>query len=77
MKLSRIEAAVAEAERFLDAAEACIPVHAAYQAHLEELFGEPVAPHMRGSLPSSPQTATLRRASMDLTRALARLRGSE
>lgn len=63
MKLSNLQAAIAEAERFLAKAKSLSNSH--------DPDGEPFP---RAHIPGSKHTAAVRRASMDLTRALATLR---
>lgn len=71
MKLSKLNTAIAEAERFLDRARA------AQSAHNERTSLEilDLMTHLNASHPR--ENGALRRSSMDLTRALADLRRPE
>ena len=69
MNIILVDAAVAESERFISACEALKNRHALDMQARGEKKGY-LYDHPSGS----KQTASVRRASMDLTRALARLR---
>ena len=75
MKLEKLATAIAEAERFLTRA------HAAQEAHQKAIQPQPGYEHQARQYPvhdlhqfNPKENGALRRASMDLTRALADLR---
>jgi hypothetical protein len=72
MNLEKIDAAIAEAQRFIDRANAC---KAAKQSYMDNYKGDPRwKPENLDHVHQPREQGALRRASMDLTRALADLR---
>ena len=79
MRADRLESAIAECERFLPEAKALSTAHKAAEKERERVRKDPQQSeyawcHVRSPFDGSPASASVKRRSMDLTRALAELR---
>lgn len=79
MRADRLAAAITEAERFLSEAKALAKAHGVAEKERERIRKDPDQPEwaewqVANPLGGSPATGSVKRRSMDLTRALAEMR---